>query len=382
MTETSISTAAPVSAPASAAAGGPASAAAPTTGDGFTALLLAALSGTAPTVDADGMPVTLAASADPDAVDVPGTTEQVEGEVPSAGQGLTDAVLALIANGLPTLVTPQRQQGASADGAAADGAVAAAIDAAVATADDATAVATAATSAGEVPTPAGGTPPVTVDVDALLEATMARAGAATGEAPANGASGTPAAGTTKAATVDGETVQPAPSPPTGGSAVPTIDPAASAPDGDRPVPPPASVTPPTGATTAAPASAGVDTGATHARMVARVMDALDVLQNAPPPRRMTIELPDADGLRLQVALRGSEVHVSVQGGGSTADVSAWSRELTAGLSARGFNFGGFGAGTGQHDRERAQDQLPDQPSTPTSARRRPRPAPADHGLRL
>lgn len=147
---------------------------------------------------------------------------------------------------------------------------------------------------------------------------------------------------------------------------------------------PAAPLPPAADVATAPASAPAPTGSSdlHARLVARVMDALDVLENAPPPRRLTVDLPDAEGLRLQVSLRGGEVHVSIVGGASGADLSGWNRDLTEALAARGFSLGGFAAGTGQDERRQPGDegQPPaDQPSTP---RPRVRPRAADQDLRL
>jgi hypothetical protein len=145
---------------------------------------------------------------------------------------------------------------------------------------------------------------------------------------------------------------------------------------------------PTPATTAAAATAdvaaadaGTEPGSAVARMVARVMDALDLLQNAPPPRRMTVDLPDVDGLRLHVALRGTEVSVTVLAGGTQGDAAGWGRDLTTALAARGFSLGGFDGGAGE-GRQRAPHEQPDEVPVPTATGRRPRPSSPDQGLRL
>lgn len=93
----------------------------------------------------------------------------------------------------------------------------------------------------------------------------------------------------------------------------------------------------------APAATPVD-GGLHARVVARVIQAAELLENAPPPRHMVVEVPDSDGLRLQVAMRGSEVHVALQAGRTAPDLGAWGRELAAGLASRGMSLGEFTSG--------------------------------------
>lgn len=146
---------------------------------------------------------------------------------------------------------------------------------------------------------------------------------------------------------------------------------------DAPAAPAQAPTPPTNAV-GEPASPSAPGAEVRARMVSRVLDALDVLQNAPPPRRMTIDVPDADGLRLQVALRGTEVHVSIVGGGPANAHTGWGRELTSALATRGFHLGGSGGDAGhQEQRDRRQPPAPpadDQPHRPAVRR--------DHGLRL
>ncbi len=135
--------------------------------------------------------------------------------------------------------------------------------------------------------------------------------------------------------------------------------------------------------TAAPAAPPADAGSLAGRIMSRVLDALDVLENAPPPRRMTVDIGDPSGTRLQVALRGSEVHVSVLGGGPEPQLTGWSKDLSAALEARGFSLGNSDAGHGQRrdqDGTAPDDQSPATPSpsgaSPTA------PVTPDTGLRL
>ncbi|MBW3657875.1 MAG: hypothetical protein KY457_04500 [Actinobacteria bacterium] len=219
----------------------------------------------------------------------------------------------------------------------------------------------------KVATPAEG-PAVAAAVSGAAPAGGTAAGIAS--APGTSASVGPVAGSPRPETT-GRTEVPLPTGPEPRSA------------GSSPAPPgPTTLATEVTAPASAPASsAPAPTGDLPARMLGRVMDALDVLENAPPPRRLTIDLPDADGLRLHVALRGSEVQVSVVGGGSGGDLSGWTRDLSEALAARGFSLGGFSAGTGQDDRRRPADA--DQPADdPTTPRPRPRPRADDQGLRL
>ncbi len=130
--------------------------------------------------------------------------------------------------------------------------------------------------------------------------------------------------------------------------------------GEAPAPSPVASTP--ASSTAAPASASPAPAAPdaslHARLVSRVIQAAEALENAPPPRTMMVELPDGEGLRLQVSLRGTEVHVQLQGAaGQGTDLGAWGRELAAGLAGRGLSLGQFQTGA-EGERGQGQDQAP------------------------
>lgn len=78
---------------------------------------------------------------------------------------------------------------------------------------------------------------------------------------------------------------------------------------------------------------GADGGA-----VARVMAALEQLRNAGPPRSVSLELPELDGLRLRVSLRGART-VDVRIGGRLLDDDGWLRDLGTAVASRGLELG-------------------------------------------
>ena len=79
-----------------------------------------------------------------------------------------------------------------------------------------------------------------------------------------------------------------------------------------------------------------DRGATPgAASVQRVLDALELLEQAPPPRQITLELGDA---RVRVALDDGQVRLSVLGPGNEA-VEKWLEETRAALTQHGFDLG-------------------------------------------
>lgn len=108
----------------------------------------------------------------------------------------------------------------------------------------------------------------------------------------------------------------------------------------------------------------------------RVLDAVEAAENAPPPHRVTVELPELEGLRLQIAVRGHEVTVAVLGQRvDRVDSDALMRELHTALGGRGFSMTDQSSGDGDErqprhhehpDRDRPADRpanrRPQQPS--------------------
>ena len=106
-------------------------------------------------------------------------------------------------------------------------------------------------------------------------------------------------------------------------------------------------------------------------LVARVEQAIEMIENAPPPRQITIEADDLDGIRLTVALRPDGVSVSSQ----TADSSVLDA-IERALAARGFDLSDSG-----RDRRHAADQEDLDGWRPTAAPRT-RQESRDQGIRL
>lgn len=107
----------------------------------------------------------------------------------------------------------------------------------------------------------------------------------------------------------------------------------------------------------------------------RVAEIAQRLEQAPPPRRMTVEIGE---LRLTVSLRGDGVHVAVTGT-APADGPDWDRDLATALSARGFSLATDAGASG----ERREPSHPDRPAPePAASRRRPASRTAPAGLRL
>lgn len=330
----------------------------------FTALLAAALGGV------PSIAVTLAGPVEDavttDEVDVAATAAaEAEGDALHAGElaALLAAALAVAGADAPVPDPAHQDAGGGAIAPTSGGlAVAEALPAsevATVTEEAATIVGTGLAGRHDAATATTSDRPAAATVAAGTTPATASSETATAELTA------PAVGEARAETVRRTEAQP-PTGPAPGTPVSSAGPSAPAADVSAPAAP---AHPPTG---------GSDL---HARVLGRVMDALDVLENAPPPRRLTVDLPDGDGLRLHVALRGGEVHVSVVGSGAAGDLSGWTRDLSDALAARGFSLGGFSAGTGQDDRRPPTDggQPADDPTTP---RPRPRPQVVDQGLRL
>ena len=137
--------------------------------------------------------------------------------------------------------------------------------------------------------------------------------------------------------------------------------------------------------TTAPGSAAATERAPQSQAAARVAQAVEALRDAPPPRRMVVDLGD---VRLAVALRGDRVQVTPLGESAGGQLSgSWQRDLSDALANRGFSLaedGGRGdrRGDGHGDGRRRQTPFrqgqPDRAATPY-----PRPRPADEdGWRL
>lgn len=130
-----------------------------------------------------------------------------------------------------------------------------------------------------------------------------------------------------------------------------------------------------GATTTAETSEAGTTAPSSA--LRRVLDAIEHLENAPPPRQLAIEI---DGVTLVVSMRGDTVHVETPAGMDLGD--AWHRDLARSLADRGLDLAG--RGSGEQGRGDADRRSPDVPGN-DAGRSRPRPqrttTPDDH-LRL
>jgi hypothetical protein len=111
----------------------------------------------------------------------------------------------------------------------------------------------------------------------------------------------------------------------------------------------------------------------------RVMQAVELQANQPPPRTMVVDIPEIEGLRLVVSVRsGAEVHV-VQSTSSTSSDSLQSfmDELQGVLADRGFVMTGDG-------RRRGSNPYLDERPEPQRAQRPTfrRPQPSDNDLRI
>jgi hypothetical protein len=120
-----------------------------------------------------------------------------------------------------------------------------------------------------------------------------------------------------------------------------------------------------GTATAAPAA--------HSAAAERLIEVVERLAAAAPPRHLTIELPEMDGLRVQVAVRGSEVHLRVVGGQTSGEAfGSLEHDLGRALRQRGFDLAGSGGQpSGRRDRSSADGSATRVATAPVS---RPRPA--------
>lgn len=139
-----------------------------------------------------------------------------------------------------------------------------------------------------------------------------------------------------------------------------------------------SVGAPTSTTSAAPAVGGAPppTGSpapTPSVLAGKVAEAVALLEHAPPPRRMTVEIGD---LQLSVSVRGEAVRVTLLDA-AVQPTATWTRDLSEALAERGLSLAADRDARGSpHDR-----RPPDHP-TPEDRRRRPPTRPAPAGWRL
>jgi hypothetical protein len=123
------------------------------------------------------------------------------------------------------------------------------------------------------------------------------------------------------------------------------------------------------ATSVSSFSATTSTGHQTA-LAERVLQAVELQANQPPPRTMVVDLPEIDGLRLVVSVRaGGEVHV-VPASNSTSvhGLQPFLSELESVLADRGFVMTGDGRRRGGNPYNEEEQQLPRRPR-PTYTRR-------------
>ena len=138
-------------------------------------------------------------------------------------------------------------------------------------------------------------------------------------------------------------------------------------EGARPMPQPSQVIAADGAPQPTAASTPVTTPALpiqHSALAERVMQAVELQANQPPPRTMVVDIPEIEGLRLVVSVRsGAEVHVVPASASTATDgVQSFLDELQGVLENRGFVM------TGDDRRRNGQRQDQDEPAPPRPAR--------------
>lgn len=97
----------------------------------------------------------------------------------------------------------------------------------------------------------------------------------------------------------------------------------------------------------------------------RVEEALELLENSPPPRTLTIDLSEEHGVRIRLTSVADGVQVDVQDDGRGRRPGAWQQDLSQALANNGFDL----AGGGQEHSEGQQDQGSLEPDTRTFVRR-------------
>lgn len=117
----------------------------------------------------------------------------------------------------------------------------------------------------------------------------------------------------------------------------------------------------------------------HSALAERVIRAVELQANQPPPRTMVVDIPEIEGLRLVVSVRGgAQVHVVPTTGSPTSDAfQPFMDELNGVLSERGFEMTGDGRERGYNPNDPDQ-QLPVRLQRPTFRR----PVRNDNDLRI
>jgi hypothetical protein len=136
---------------------------------------------------------------------------------------------------------------------------------------------------------------------------------------------------------------------------------------------------------AGPASSGGVAGPTESQrpqvsaLAERVIQAIDLQRNQPPPRSMVVDIPELEGLRLVVSVRAAgNVTVTPASGSANPDAFApFTADLSRVLAERGFVMNGDG-------RKRGYNPYVDDDPVPTSRRPRGfrRPVRVDNDLRI
>ncbi len=115
----------------------------------------------------------------------------------------------------------------------------------------------------------------------------------------------------------------------------------------------------------------------HTALAERVLQAVELQANQPPPRTMIVDIPELEGLRLVVSVRsGAAVHVvPTSSSPASAGLQPFMSELESVLADRGFVMTGDGRRRGGNEYQRGEEELP----------RRARPSinrPTDNDLRI
>jgi hypothetical protein len=112
--------------------------------------------------------------------------------------------------------------------------------------------------------------------------------------------------------------------------------------------------------------------------VDRILEIVQRLADAPPPRQMLVELPQLEGLRIVVEAHGTSVVLQPVGADAAAThaLEALAHDLAGALADRGLDL------SGSWGREHARPHPDEPPSAAPSAPRRLDPPRRPEGLRL